>query len=178
LPTEKNFKYGISVPDAKKSFMEAGEWGKIISVFVASALKLGLVGVPMATAFKFSFLKTLLVCGSGGTCGAFVFGYLSEEVIILWARFMKKFFPNRKKKKRFTKTNRILVRIKKYFGITGIALISPPFLSIPLGSFVAVEFFRNRHKTVLYMSVSAVIWTVILYFFYNGAFDAIVGWFK
>jgi len=158
--------------------MTSGEWGQIISVFIASTLKLGIVGVPMAAAFKFSFLKTLLVCGSGGICGSFVFGYLSAEVLVLWDWFMKKFYPNRKKKKRFTKTNRLLVRIKKYFGITGIALISPLFLSIPLGSFVAIEFFRERHKTVLYMSVSAVLWTIILYFFYNGAFDAIAGWFK
>src|ERR1700756_4039647 len=157
--------------------MEAGEWGKIISVFVASALKLGLVGVPMATAFKFSFLKTLLVCGSGGICGSFVFCYLSEEVLVFWNWLMNKFYPNRKKKKRFTRTNRILVRIKKYFGIIGIAFISPAFLSIPLGSFVAIEFFRERHKTVLYMSISAVLWTVILYFFYNGAFDTRKNWF-
>ena len=158
--------------------MGAGEWGQIISVFIASTLKLGIVGVPMAAAFKFSFLKTVLVCGSGGICGSFIFGYLSEEVLIFWSWLMKKLYPNRPKKKRFTKTNRMLVRIKKYFGITGIALISPLFLSIPLGSFVAVEFFRHKNKTVLYMSVSAVLWTVILYFFYNGAFDAIVGWFK
>src|ERR1700757_3683719 len=105
--------------------MEAGEWGKIISVFVASTLKLGIVGVPMAAAFKFSFLKTVLVCGSGGICGSIIFGYLSAEVLVLWSWLMKKLYPNRKKKKKFTKTNRILVRIKKYFGITGIALISP-----------------------------------------------------
>ena len=158
--------------------MGGGEWGQIISVFIASALKLGIVGVPMAAAFKFSFLKTLLVCGSGGIFGSFVFGYLSAEVLVLWDWLMKKFYPNRKKKKRFTKTNRLLVRIKKYFGIKGIAFISPLFLSSPLGSFVAIEFFRERHKTVLYMSVSAVLWTVILYFFYNGAFDAIISIFK
>lgn len=158
--------------------MDSPEWGQIISVFIASALKLGIVGVPMATAFKFSFLKTLLICGSGGICGSFVFGYLSQEVLILWNWFLNKFYPNRKKKKRFTKTNRLLVRIKKYFGIIGIAFISPLFLSIPLGSFVAIEFFRDRHKTVLYMSISAVLWTIILYFFYNGALDGIMKLFK
>lgn len=154
--------------------MSSGEWGQIISVFLASTLKLGLVGVPMATAFKFSFLKTVVVCGSGGICGSIVFGYLSAEVLVLWAKLMSKINPKPKKKKRFTKTNRILVRVKKYFGITGIAFISPLFLSIPLGSFVAIEFFREKHKTVLYMSASAVLWTVILYFFYNGALDGIM----
>ena len=145
--------------------MESPEWGPIISVFIASTLKLGLVGTPLAAAFKFSFLKTLLVCGSGGVAGSFAFGYLSEEILIFWAWLMKKLFPNRKKAKTFTKTNRVIVRTKKYFGIIGIAFISPLFLSIPLGSFVAVRFFKDRHKTVLYMCISSVLWTVILYFF-------------
>jgi hypothetical protein len=158
--------------------MGSPEWGQIISVFIASTIKLGLVGTPLAAAFKFSFLKTLLVCGTGGITGSFAFGYLSEEILILWSRLMKKLFPNRKKPKIFTKTNRLIVRTKKYFGIIGIAAISPLFLSIPLGSFVAIRFFKDRHKTVLYMSISSVVWVIILYFFYNGAFDAIVGWFK
>jgi len=154
--------------------MESPEWGKIISVFIACALKPGIVGLPIAAAMKFSFLWTLLVSGSAGIVGSFIFGYLSKEVIELWQKISNKFFPNRKKKKTFTKMNRFLVKTKKYFGITGIALISPLFLSIPLGSFLAIRFFKDRHKTVLYMSISSVGWTVILYFFYTGAFDGIV----
>ncbi len=151
--------------------MDSPEWGKIISVFIACTLKLGIVGLPMAAAFKFSFLKTLLVCSSGGICGSFVFGYLSEEIIILWDKVMKRFFPNKKKAKAFTRTNRMIVRIKKKFGIIGIAFISPLFLSIPLGSFVAVHFFRDRLKTALYISISSIAWTIILYFVYNGFYD-------
>jgi membrane protein YqaA with SNARE-associated domain len=158
--------------------MESPEWGHIISVFIASTLKLGIVGLPMAAAFKFSFLKTLLVCGTGGVTGSFVFGYLSEEIIILWNRLMKKLYPNRKKAKVFTRTNRLVVRTKKYFGIMGIAFISPLFLSIPFGSFVAIQLFRDRHKTVLYISISSIMWTVILYFFYNGALGSISNLFK
>lgn len=158
--------------------MESPEWGQIISVFIACTIKLGLVGLPMAAAFKFSFLKTLLVCGAGGVCGSFAFGYLSEEILILWERLMKKLFPNKKKPKVFTKTNRLIVRTKKYFGIIGIAFISPLFLSIPLGSFVAVRLFRDRHKTVLYMSLSSVLWTIILYFFYNGFLESLSKLFK
>lgn len=154
--------------------MDSPDWGQILSVFIACALKPGVVGLPMATAMNFSFLWTLLVSGAAGICGSFVFGYLSEEIVGLWDKAMKKFFPNRKKPKTFTKTNRIIVKTKKYFGITGIAILSPLFLSIPLGSFVAIRLFKDRHKTVLYMCISSVAWTVILYFFYNGAFDGIV----
>jgi len=158
--------------------MESPEWGQIISVFIACALKPGIVGLPLATALNFPFLWTLLVSGGAGICGSFVFGYLSEEIVVLWERAACKLFPNRNPKKKFTKTNRIIVKTKKYFGITGIAIISPLFLSIPLGSFVAIRLFKDRHKTVLYMCISSVAWTVILYFFYNGAFDRIVELFK
>jgi hypothetical protein len=158
--------------------MGGAEWGQILSVFIACALKPGIVGLPLAAALKFSFLKTLIVSGSAGVCGSIVFGFLSEEIVILYEKFMCKFFPNRKKPKVFTKMNRFLVRVKKYFGITGIAICAPLFLSIPLGSFVAIRFFGDRHKTILYMSIASIGWTVILYFFYHGAFDGIMKLFR
>lgn len=159
--------------------MEDPEWGKMISAFIACAIKPGLVGLPASVfAYHFGFLKTLLIGASGGVAGSLVFGYLSEEVMILWNRIMKKIFPNKKKKRRMTKTNRMLVGIKKYFGIPGIAIISPLFLSIPLGSFLAIRFFGDRHRTVLWMSVCSVCWTVILYLVYHGFYTTLMNLFN
>jgi hypothetical protein len=158
--------------------MEAGEWSKIIPVFIASAIKPGLVGLPASVFAKFTFSETLLVCGTGGICGSVAFSYLSEEIIILYEKYIyKRLFPN-KKRKVFSRQTRFLVRVKHYFGITGIAAISPLILSIPLGSFVAVRFFGHPKKTAIYMGASSVIWTVILYFVYNGFYDKVMGWFK
>src|SRR6185369_16063040 len=138
--------------------MGGADWGSILSVFIACALKPGVIGLPLAAALKFSFLETLLVGSAGGVTGSIVFGFLSEEIVILWGRLMDKIRPNRKKPRVFTRTNRIIVKVKKYFGIFGIAVISPLFLSIPLGSFVAIRLFGDRHKTILYMSFCAVAW--------------------
>src|ERR1035437_1793004 len=136
--------------------MSAAEWSKIIAAFIACAVKPGLVGLPTTVfAFHFSFLQTLLVSGSAGICGSFVFCFLSDEIIRLYEWFLNKCFPNRKKKK-FTKTNRLLISVKHYFGIKGIAFLAPLILSIPLGSFVAIRFFGHRNKTILYMSISSV----------------------
>lgn len=159
---------------AKSFKMGESGWGQILSVFLACALKPGLVGLPLAAALKFSFLKTLLVSGTAGVCSSFVFAYLSEELLALWHRLLDKFFPNRKRARRFSRTARFLVRVKKYFGITGIAIVSPLFLSIPLGSFFSIRFFGHPSKTALSMSIASLAWTVILYFFYNGFFDGIV----
>ncbi len=147
--------------------MSAGEWSKIISAFIACAIKPGLVGLPATVIFKFSFLKTLLVSGTAGICGSVVFSVLSKEIVKLYELFMNRYFPKRKKKK-FTRMNRFVLKTKKYFGITGIAVIAPLFLSLPLGCFLAIRFFGNRNKTILYMSVSSILWTIILYFIYNG----------
>lgn len=151
--------------------MNGADWGEILSAFIACAIKPGLVGLPASVfAFNFPFLETLLVSGLGGICGSIVFGFLSKEIIIGWEWVLKKFFPNRKKKV-FTRMNRFIIWAKKYFGIMGIAILSPLILSIPLGTFLAVRFFKDRHKTVLYMSISSVLWTIVLYFLYNGLYD-------
>src|SRR5438067_88197 len=140
--------------------MGAGEWSKIISAFIACAIKPGLVGLPTTVfAFHFSFLKTLLIGGSAGICGSFVFGFLSDEMIRLYHWVLCKYFPKHDKRK-FTKGNRRIIKIKHYFGITGIAVLAPLIMSIPLGSFLAIRFFGHRNKTILYMSISSVCWTV------------------
>lgn len=157
--------------------MSGADWGEILSAFIACAIKPGLVGLPASVfAFNFPFLETLLVSGSAGICGSIVFGFLSKEVIVGWEWVLKKIFPNRQKRT-FTKMNRFIIRAKKYFGITGIAIISPLILSIPLGTFLAIRFFKDRHKTVLYMSISSVVWTVALYFLYNGLYDKLKSFF-
>src|SRR5277367_1997411 len=109
--------------------MTAGEWSKIITAFIACAIKPGLVGLPATVfAFHFSFLQTLIVGGAAGICGSFVFGFLSDEIIRLYEWFLNKYFPKRGKKK-FTNKNRLLIKVKHYFGIKGIAVIAPLILS-------------------------------------------------
>lgn len=153
-------------------------WGKIISAFIACAIKPGLVGLPATVfAFHFGFLQTLLISGTAGICGSIVFTFLSLEVVKLWDWLMKKMFPRRKKKV-FTASKRFLIKTKKYFGIPGIAALTPFLLSLPLGCFLAIRFFNDRRKTIIYMSISSIAWTVILYFVYHGFYEKLVTYFK
>lgn len=150
-------------------------WGKIIAVFLSCAIKPGLAGVPTAVACKFTFLQTLAIGGSGGITGTFIFSYLIGGIFKMITRFQDKHFPNRNKNKKiFTKTNRIIVKAKKNFGIVGVSIISPPFLSIPLGVFLALRFFGHRGKVILCMCISVVAWTVVLYFFYHSFYASFV----
>jgi hypothetical protein len=50
-------------------------------------------------------------------------------------------------KRKFTRTNKLLVRIRKALGIYPFTFLAPLFLSIPLGSIVCAKFFGHQSKT-------------------------------
>jgi hypothetical protein len=137
---------------------------KIVSVFLLSSIKFGIGGVPAAVIANFSFFKAMLVTISGGVSGTIVFTYLSAW---LTKRLKKKKKPNKPKNK-FTLTNKIIVYVKKYFGLVGISIITPLILSIPLGVFLAVRYYHDKWKVIRFMMISVTVWAIVLYFFYNS----------
>lgn len=77
-----------------------------------------------------------------------------------------------KQKKTVTKFNRNVVRIKKRFGLIGIAVITP-FVGIPIGAYIAERFYKDKKRVIMYLSVAAIVWAIIFYFllyFFYGAF--------
>jgi len=132
---------------------------KILSVFLLSSVKFGIGGVPAAVFANFPFFKAMLITISGGITGVTVFAYLSD-----WINERLKKIGSKKQKKKFTLTNKIIVYVKKYFGLIGISIITPLILSIPLGVFIAVKFYHDKNKVIRFMFVSITIWAVVLYF--------------
>lgn len=145
------------------------DWGEIITVFLLCAVKPGLGGIPAAVfGFKFGFLETLVVSSAGGVTGIFVFTYLIEGILKIINNFMDKHFPGRNKnKKKFTWKNRFIIKAKRNFGIIGVSAITPIFLSFPLGIFLSIRFFGEHKKTLIWMSIFCVFWTVVLFFVYK-----------
>ena len=142
-----------------------GTWGEIIIVFLLSTVKFSLAGVPTAIFYGFPFFKAVLVTSLGGFAGAVVFIYMSEKILEFYykrraAKHAKN--PNLVHAPKFTKRNKIIVRIKSKFGLPGIALLTPLLLSIPLGCFIAVRYFKNKHKVLLYMFCAVFFWSVCL----------------
>ncbi len=137
-------------------------WSEFFAVFLASALKPGIAGIPTAVlVFGFNFFETLIVCSLGGITGSFFFSFLIDAVI----KSFNKLIKNRKSnKKKFTKVNRFIIIMKKRFGILGVSIIAPLFLSIPLGVFICLKFFGDRPKIIFWMSIFVVFWTIVLYF--------------
>jgi uncharacterized membrane protein len=136
---------------------------EIISVFLLSTIKFVFGAVPMALAMGFSFFETVVVTSLGGFTGVIVFVFLSDTLV----RNFKKRKEQKKDskeievvKKKFTRKNKLIVTIKKRFGIVGISLATPLLLSIPLGCFLAVRYFKNKQEIIAYMFGSILFWSV------------------
>jgi hypothetical protein len=46
--------------------------------------------------------------------------------------------------------------------LIGLAAITPTFLSIPLGTFLATRFFPDKRKVLIYLCASVIVWSVIV----------------
>jgi len=76
-----------------------------------------------------------------------------------------------KRKKIFTRTNKVMVKVKRKFGIYAFTFIVPLIFSIPLGSILCAKFYGHQKQTyplmVLNMGIYGLISTTIMVFFYG-----------
>lgn len=139
---------------------------QIVSVAAAGILKFffsGLVSYKLGN----SFLETLLLTGASGCFGTVVF-YLGGVRLLEWFRQRHLRRLERAKeaglppKRIFTRTNRLIVRIKRGYGIKGLAALAPPILSIPITSVLAAKYFRHDRRTLPFLLSSVVLWSLVL----------------
>jgi hypothetical protein len=150
------------------------EFWKIFSVFLTAFFGFGKVSVPSAAAlFNFDFWKVVGTTCSGGVMGAIVFTNISAALMKWWHNAKMKWFRNHRHPKVFTKGNRRIIRMKKRFGIWGIALITPLGLSMPVGTFVAERFYKDKKKVILVFSIAAIFWYMTIYFLLLFFYDTI-----
>ena len=138
------------------------EWWEIISVFLLSTVKFVFGAVPMALAMGFSFFEAVTVTSLGGITGVILFVTMSDKII---AGLKKRKEKKRKEesiqpKKIFTRKNKIIIWVKKRFGLMGIALLTPLLLSIPIGCFLAVRYFKDKQRILIYMFGSILFWSI------------------
>lgn len=117
--------------------------------------------------FKFSFAETILWTNAGGILGIYFFAFLSQKIIAWWnRRFRPRRLARRSHKKIFTGRNRRIVRIKQNYGLFGIAFTTPLLLSIPVGTFLIVRYYRNQKFRFFYLIASNFFWSVVYTLFY------------
>lgn len=128
--------------------------------------------------FNFGFAETVLWTNLGGLAGIYFFAFLSRKLISWWKKmFRRSRWYLRKNqqgiKKVFTRKNRRIVRIKQNYGLFGIALITPLLLSIPVGVFLVVRYYKSSRTKFLYLISANLFWSIIytgFYMFWEGLF--------
>ena len=67
-----------------------------------------------------------------------------------------------KKKRVFTWKNKLIVKVKREYGLIGLAALTPTILSIPVGTFLAARYFSDQKKVISYLAASVIVWSVIV----------------
>ena len=152
---------------------------KLASVFLVAGIKY-FWATPYSFGLKLDAWETFLFMETGGILGFlfyyYFFGFLFKELKLLWPvvyRFTPILFKVRfeiwwnlqKTKKitarKFTNRNKIIVKMRRRYGIWGLVILSPIILSIPVGALLGFKYFKHNHHFIPYMLLSIVIWGII-----------------
>ena len=119
-------------------------------------------------AMKMSFTETLIYTNIGGIAGTIISMVFSGFIIKMWNAFYpEKLKLRRKTRKIFTQRNRRFIMIKQKYGLSGIVVLSPVLLSIPLGSFLTVKYYGMKVKNMMWLIAGQVFWSFIYTAFYT-----------
>jgi hypothetical protein len=124
---------------------------------------------PIAVlAMKMSFFETIMYTNIGGAFGALIFTFFSDILIKTWNKYLqKKFKLHIKPKKVFTKRKRFLVKIKVKYGLTGIVILTPLILSIPVGSFLIAKYYGRKKINIAWLISGQIAWSFIYTYLYT-----------
>ncbi len=158
---------------------------KLISVFLVASVKY-FWATPYSFGLNLNEWETLLFMETGGILGFlffyYFFGFLFKELKLLWpivynftpvifkVRFemwVRRQRENRITARKFTKRNKMIVRMRKRYGIWGLVILSPVILSIPIGALLGNKYFRHDHHFIPYMILSIFLWGLVSVSFFG-----------
>ena len=149
-------------------------WTGFWSIFFLATIKFSVSTVP-GPHLGMTYFETVLAAFAGGAVCA-LGSYFASDIILLFlkkrtARKHQEMMVNNimpPKKRKFTRMNRFIVRIKMKFGQVGICFYAPFFLSIPVGCIVVAKFYGKRWETfpliLLGLAVNASLTSILVYF--------------
>lgn len=137
------------------------EWGQVLfylTTFLVSGVKF-MVGVAMSIAKGLSFWEQFLCTTAGGIAGSIFFTYLGDAVRRWIARLRGR--PPRPLASRW-------LRLWERYGLWGIVLLTPPILSPPIGTAIALAFQTPRGVLVRRLTVAMILWGLVFALFGQG----------
>jgi hypothetical protein len=120
----------LSTPDIETG--EVVSFLQIIAVIGLSSVKF-IGGILLVIAFNFPFWMALLFTFGGGMIGVVIFSFFSDLI----ERWYFKFFKRKRKPKPITKTRRFIIKLRKNYGLIGIAFFTPVLLTTALSTIAA-----------------------------------------
>ncbi len=144
------------------------EVAKYLSVIFASMIKF--FGGPLTgLALKITWIETAVCSVIGMMITVALVTFFGDYIQRFFTRIFQKGEP--KKKKKFTRSNRLAIRIRRKFGLTGISFLTPILFSPIGGAILALAFRYHKRDIMLSMLVSACGWGVIqsLFLYYAKA---------
>lgn len=128
---------------------------KYLTVYLSSMVKF-IAGPVTGLATGLTYWESVLIS---------VFGMMTSVLILTLVgpklrQWVKRRFGGQQK--RFTKRNRIFVRIWRRWGIIGVSFLTPLLLTPIGGALLANAYSGKRSKILLYMLISAVFWSFVL----------------
>ncbi len=119
-----------------------------------------IVALALIFAGDFNFWQSISLAIFGGMLGVIVFSYFGDALKNAWQRI----FPNKNQpdKIRMTKMKRAIVRVRKSYGLAGIAFLTPIILTVPVGAMLASTFYKNKLQVFAYMFAAFTFWSVLL----------------
>lgn len=128
-------------------------------VVVGPSMVKFIAGPLAAAAAGLGYLEAVLCTALGMMSTVVLLTYVGSTARV-W--LIGLFSRKNEKPKKFSKRNRQIVRIWSKYGLKGVAFLTPLLLTPPGGTLIAVYFGEPKAKIVLYMLISAIIWSFII----------------
>lgn len=148
-------------------------WGLLSSIFILGAFKFLFSAIPGAVA-DIPIWQTIIASGAGAVLSGFFFFSAADyfrkrsfQKMLKRKKAANKVGKIYKEKRKFTRVNKGIVHIKRLMGVYGITLISPLFLSVPIGAIIAAKFYGKRTETLplLLLGLGAhSFWLTLMYY--------------
>jgi uncharacterized membrane protein len=144
------------------------EVAKYLSVVFASMIKF--FGGPLTgLALKITWFETAICSVVGMMITVALITFFGDYIQRFFTRLFQRGEP--KKKKKFTRSNRLAVRVRRKFGLIGISFLTPILFSPIGGAILALAFRYHKRDILLNMLLSACVWGVIQSLFLYYAKD-------
>ncbi|MBA3901708.1 MAG: hypothetical protein H0X62_16150 [Bacteroidetes bacterium] len=134
-----------------------------LGLFLLSSVKF-LIAPPAGIALGFSFLKTVIITIAGGVSGVLFFYYfgriINRKINKIIRKVRNKNCEEEPPPKKFTFTNKLIVKLKMKLGINGLAIASPIIISIPVGTMLASRYFHRASP--IHFVIWVVVWSLAL----------------